>query len=757
MKNLSRWFMLAMLVAAFGLFGCEGDDGEDGEDFQLPQGEYVGLSNCATCHGGSVVAEQYAESAHLNQGDHTIDSCSIACHNPLGDAADSNAAFGVSSPSVVGCESCHGPGSGHVGVGEIPIPEPDSAVCGQCHDAEGELAHITHHPFNEQIYTRFELSGHGSAHAREAFCSACHSHEGALQFINMGGAEDVIDLAESYNPTTVNTWEQTEEELSELQCSTCHNPHSADLRVDDTIAAVTADHDDDATTDDTTEDMVVYSAEFNLCTTCHMVDLTYEPAGHGDAGVLLDYQLTADSYSAANMVDAATGTFAEETFEIFNADGTVRDRTVYETQVFYHDNTPGGGRSFIDTHFAGNVVGRLAAVDETDPAAAVTDVMVTGYNVNAANPDACTVCHDPHSANKVQGESVEQAVAFGEGVGMFHADYLGDAQAHGCQPCHNGQESFVTWVVGGSEPDARVTDVIACRTCHTLETLGENADGETILGDPTGVREFAADHVFEFNSGAVADVADLGANQICFECHKGRTPAPADETTIPAGETQIREYAYLHYAPSMAILFGVESEMVPLYGAPADYAGKFTHGGGAVDGVAAADFGCTTCHNVHQVGEAGITVDKIITSPDCAGCHGSGAFVDAEVLKARTVEYGAELLGTVLDVALATGGLDAQLDADLTAAADRAAQLEVMDLYIHGRTNSMPTNALAKAADVYKIFNYEDGSPHGVTHGHGGSWAHNSRFARQVQYDAIEALGDPNGVLTANGGTLTRP
>jgi hypothetical protein len=84
-------------------------------------------------------------------------------------------------------------------------------------------------------------------------------------------------------------------------------------------------------------------------------------------------------------------------------------------------------------------------------------------------------------------------------------------------------------------------------------------------------------------------------------------------------------------------------------------------------------------------------------------------------------------------------------------AGDREAQADSLMEYIGARNKYFPNKAVAfAAAGVWKVFTYEDGAPHGQTHGHGGSWAHNSKFARQAMYDAIEDLG---GDLTG----LTRP
>ncbi len=743
-----KWFRIlltGLMLTALVLAGCsdgsDGAAGTPGADFELPAAEIAGLLACSTCHGSSTAATEWKASKHAMNSPYTINACATSCHNPSGAMYDIEAAFGVSpTGTVVGCEDCHGAGSNHV---DLPNSEavanvaPTTAVCGQCHDGEGDVAHLDHHPFNEQIASRFIAGPHGGEngdnHAREAFCSACHSHEGSLSLFAMGGAENVLDLAAKFTSSSVPSWSKTEEELTLRECATCHDPHTGKLRTDDTVEAVTYD------TPPITEDKVVFSAEFNLCTTCHMVDLESTVVDAEDG--LFSYQLSSASYSAANMLNAAGTTFDIVEFDIENADLTTTTREIFNTQIFYHDNTPGGGRSFVDTHFAGTVVGRVAAVDETVAANAIADVTVTGYNVNAAAVDACTTCHDPHSANKVQGEDgVAQAQSFAEGVGMFHANYLGSALGRNCTPCHDGGESFVTWLRGGSEPEAGDSDTrtIACRTCHQLEQLEDSVDEEgnpiTVLGDPTAVRAFPEDHEFAFGNGAIADVADLGVNQICFECHKGRSGVK--EGAFDAATTRAYDVSYLHYAPAFATLFGNESGMVPTY-AGKTYAGKFVHGGGAA-GQDSAEFGCVDCHNVHDTDGNNVIQNKMVTSADCLGCHQSGAFVDANLLEDRTVAFGERLRDTIIATYNTRFDPDIDQDAFHDIQAGRNAASEI------------GANDLAVATAIYRVFNYDDGSPHGTEHGHGGSWAHNSRFARQVQYDAIESIG---GDLTG----LTRP
>ena len=759
-KYWLRLFVLGLLACTLALAGCDdGDDGDDGpagppgppgEDFQLPQGEYVGLFNCSTCHGNGSAAQDWLDSAHANQGSHTLDGCATECHNPQGDSHDMASAFGVTPTGyVVGCEACHGPGSSHQGVGEIPNPAPRTEVCAECHSTLPE-SHIPHHPLADEIAERFATSRHANQHARTGFCSACHSHEGGVALLEMGRMTSIDDLVEAYNSATVEVYELPEAAETEdgigvtvKTCSTCHDSHSGELRGDgDVETTVVWDDDNDPDTAEVEETATVYSAEFNLCTACHMVDLEPTPAGHGDEGLLFEYELS-DKYLKENLVDATTGTWKE-----VDIDGQGPTKV---TNVFYHDGTSANNRHFVDTHFGGTLYSSLYYIGDADTQ--FDNIEIQGYNINAAAENACTICHDPHTGNKMLSPDEEEnndnsAISYAEGIGEFHTDYLGDAMGHGCTPCHDGND-IVTLTVGGESAGGSTTAPIGCRSCHDLAV----ANAEPAVNNAEAlaeVRTFPADYEFAFDSGVVVEnPADLGVNRICFECHKGRTAAPtaAEEAALPAGETEIRTFAYLHYAPSYAILFGNDSAMVPVYEGKT-YAGQFTH----YDGV---KFGCVDCHNVHDTDGNNVVENKMQNPAfDCNGCHQSGAFVDAAVLKKRTEDYGWRLLETLLDEVLpfATDTtLSADLQtfiADLAAETDVNVQLEMLDLWIHGRTNTLPTKAIAKAADIYKIFNYEDGSPHGVTHGHGGSWAHNSRFARQVMYDAIEALG---GDLTGLG------
>jgi predicted CXXCH cytochrome family protein len=493
----------------------------------------------------------------------------------------------------------------------------------------------------------------------------------------------------------------------------------------------------------------VYSAEFNLCTGCHMVDLTatFEPtAGYGQRGMYL-YELS-DKYTSANLVDAVSGTF---------------DLT---KAVFYHDGASGNGRTLVDTHFGGTIMQHLVAFDGS-----ADDIPIKGYNINPGNEDACTICHDPHTAGKLlsieaSSTTVEysdiidnKAISYAEGLGDFHTNYLDDpfsrvSTSSSCMPCHSGN-AYLQKVLGDDISDNN-WKVVGCRTCHNLDQPNSTPASNDSAAFAQ-VRAFPAGYEFAFNSGEIVDVAALGNNQICFDCHKGRTPG-VDVTALTDSATGTRNYdiSYLHYAPSMAILYGDDSKMVATYPGKT-YSGRFAHPFDAEGILGETEFGCVDCHDVHNTNANHVVGNKMENlAYACAGCHLVDTSLDPAALQARTQDFSERLLDTILAEML-TFADDTALDAalqtkidELAAEVDPVVQKAILMAYIQERTVYFPNIAVAHAATSWKVFTYEDGAPQGQTHGHGGSWAHNSAFARQVMYDAIESLG---GDLTG----LTRP
>jgi hypothetical protein len=152
MLGKRKLFVSASLLVSAMVWGC-GSSGTGGTDVSAPPGpgdvRTVGINNCAICHGASPKTRDWLESRHANQDNQrpntTAMEC-LVCHDQLNDGLRMEQAFGVLYPdvvdaNVVSCESCHGGGSAHRGIGPIPFPIPGPGQCGQCHGIEEALFH----------------------------------------------------------------------------------------------------------------------------------------------------------------------------------------------------------------------------------------------------------------------------------------------------------------------------------------------------------------------------------------------------------------------------------------------------------------------------------------------------------------------------------------------------------------------------------------------------------------------------------------
>jgi hypothetical protein len=146
---------ILILAVAFVLAGCGSSKKEPGaeEDTGIST---VGFTECYNCHSAeqnpSGLLEPFGwhESRHFNANDDPAyplaDEECAECHNELGDGDliedfffhTDDDFFGTENRNIVACESCHGPGGNHFGIGplgnDLEAPGVLYSVCAtKCH------------------------------------------------------------------------------------------------------------------------------------------------------------------------------------------------------------------------------------------------------------------------------------------------------------------------------------------------------------------------------------------------------------------------------------------------------------------------------------------------------------------------------------------------------------------------------------------------------------------------------------------------
>ncbi|MCG3118755.1 MAG: hypothetical protein ALAOOOJD_01019 [bacterium] len=232
----------------------------------------VAAGQCALCHATNFT--QWSKTGHsdmLKRGlngtlsDHYGEAC-IECHTTGYDhAADGNDGFDDIQKEVgwvfpttlkagtydtlklkypklahranIQCESCHGPGSSHLGNKANIAMSLDASVCGYCHE-EGP-----YHKKNAQ----WKSSGHAvvSAEANNAGCARCHSGWGFIR--------QVDPIPNDKRPALG---------FGQISCAVCHDQHRADLPYQVRIL-------NNVTLGDSVS-VVNYGGNGKLCMQCHI-------------------------------------------------------------------------------------------------------------------------------------------------------------------------------------------------------------------------------------------------------------------------------------------------------------------------------------------------------------------------------------------------------------------------------------------------------------------------------------------------------
>ncbi|MBU2493722.1 MAG: T9SS type A sorting domain-containing protein [Bacteroidetes bacterium] len=234
--------VISVTLDLAGKYVFQFSNGTEFDEITFNAGTYLGLPsgfNCTSCH--STTAAKWVETKHattLQRGlngtlsSHFGENC-VRCHSTGYDANASNNGFDdrdfvfpdtlseeaynqvlTNSPLAmqlanVQCESCHGPGSEHMGntADSKIVSSISQESCAKCHDSG------THHVFPSQ----WDISGHaklaetGHSGQTRAACIQCHSGNGFVSYIKAGKVAPTANEAEKTNIT----------------CATCHDPHDA--------------------------------------------------------------------------------------------------------------------------------------------------------------------------------------------------------------------------------------------------------------------------------------------------------------------------------------------------------------------------------------------------------------------------------------------------------------------------------------------------------------------------------------------------
>ena len=597
----------------------------------------VGLDVCVNCHAGQTT--QWLKGQHANM--QTLDpgtlidlgldntgypfyasgdwkSTCYQCHDPLGDGHRLTADWTGNTPRpVIGCESCHGGGANHFGIGPIPYPEPDHTRCGQCHNAN--FPHLKGSPDNANIerpnganivedYSNSHhvqsTSAYGvlSLGGVNPVCSRCHSDEGFMAYkdtVPGTTGYTAIVAALSGQPIVANT--------TPVECHTCHDAHTTNAypfpQATSESRITSIEYQIPVQSSSFDVNGKPQSREFNTCTKCHQLIGT----------------------NAQVMTDA------------------------------FHDVDNIGG-------LAGSITPNHAAVpgdirQNTGPSAVpVLFVRKADQFAENGNFGACSACHNPHVGDATINE---------QWIRSGHGDLTGDPWTHynwksktktstmsdrkasqrchtstgfknfannpsGYNPANNDFSYLIFGTADGPGLDNGQNETLYCWACHT--------DYKGTRRNPGAID---AQYVYKQASGTTAEVVfpDIASSNVCIACHKGRESGGS--IVISTSDFANTNFVNSHYLGAGGILFAKIGYEYYLHSPLYDNVALFAHDRiGLTAANTGSDGPCVGCHmeftqEKHLFLPVTIdeTTDRItaITSTVCAVCHtGTSAWtVDA--------------------------------------------------------------------------------------------------------------------------------
>lgn len=725
--------LLVASISLMTLWGCSSSMDSAGEKGVVDETYLtVGIDVCVQCH--DIKGQEWLNSRHGNanlspSSPHRPGESSCApCHNPLNDGDLIQQAFNTHEPrrDVVGCESCHGGGGRHYGLGPIEYPKPASDICGACHNRDDG-----HAGTDRSIYDKWLSSRHAeSLHGEDRYpCQRCHTNEGALasnvaaytgDADTLGSSDDLGRRAPEATP---------EDEVSAVGCATCHDVHEAgELRT-----VFDWDPNENGSNND----------QFDLCTSCHVL--------YNDEGTLV----------GSGSEDSETAPFYHNT-SWFRIIGTTHyDQPTDTDRCQSRDAAKIEGYNIrwqsenpcFDCHgheFRTATRPYSGDDDRDDPtiwtewASSAHAGRIFEVKLEAAAEEGGVT--DPGDAPR--SSEVVDAVMFagatddtGEGWTHYNWDHPGRAS---CQRCHTatGLSNFLDAAIDDEEYDEDSNDfshllmwnnnsdgcgsaqneVLYCWGCHS-----NAADGE--LRNPG---ELTLDFVYldpdeQQGEPEFVVLPDKGNSNVCAACHSGRGNDTSIRDAVAEDDRSSRFAG--HHAPTAGSLYAeVTHTGFEFTGKNYTPSASFLHDDIETDGDS-PETGSGPCAGCHMAGSADHTFEAVehdgsgnivaITNQAlCNTCHGTSMTPAVlEDLKAQFEDARAVLEDYVDNTLTNYLGLDA------------ADNYETVPLNAYGAfQNSI---YMSEEACIY---------------------LHNSKYGKRLIFDSIDWMD--NGVLN---GSITIP
>lgn len=575
------------------------------------------------------------------------DSACIQCHSSVTEALTGESIVAqyqrssAHNTDALGCESCHGSGAFHNGVGPIPYPQPDADRCASCHD--GVTARATN------ANTEFITSNHATgtpSHTTSTSCLRCHTHEGAVlgNIVGWTGTKDVIDDTVIQGKIAFPT------AYTGIDCDTCHE-HGGGLRpVKGTTAAggtlVNWDPNNNKKTD-----------QFDLCTSCHtfynyngsllLVDGVTLTNGGGSVptGVVGHHETSWYRIIASTHYDnpnTGVGVGTANVIEGYNLRKTGTnpcfDCHAHEAKT----NTRNAGTdptvTTIHTDWAQSAhAGRLLAAKYTattglSGAAAVAAAMTAG-SIDDATVGGPAWVHYNWDDTSTRGDC--QACHTSTGISNYLANQTTDLT--GYIPANNSFTHLSGWSATGGSPQ---NELLYCWGCHSNAGTGS-------LRNTT-----QAIFTFKVNDQPIV-VSDAGNSTACIVCHGGRGSA-GEAAANDARSSRFNG----HHAPTAGVLYSEKTHIAYEYPG-LSYADPsfFQH-----DQIGAnADGPCVSCHMAPSasdgkpshtfapVTEVGGVITSITNQALCNTCHTPGGAFEITPATLEEEKTGYAQASTVLN------------------------------------------------------------------------------------------------------------